>query len=515
MSHTAATGKRQRTRCASLFTVKTKTRQFLVLGSMSIVYLGLVFSGILRVHQDQHQDQHHNKHGSNFIHSQSNPATRWGLGLCLLIKDDNELLPEFLAYHYHALQMRTLIVAVDPSSQTSPTHILQRFQNILPHLTIHRWKDHVFMPTDFLKGDFSKVPDFIQRNKNNATHSFWHSSKSKPNNTEIEIQHALQNVNNHCFRQVKFAGECIRHLYFHSNRRWITHIDTDEFIVLHPNILKHPTQARKDSHNYIQQAQYQKVALPPSTNERKNADSSNHNNHPSHSTSRRPWETLQPNSLLQLLEAWIHRFPLSGNTKACVQIRRLFYGGKEDERNDDTTTTTTTTTKNKKNTIATNHTTTMNDRNQNSSTIMQTFQAKRFETLRWKYHAKSNAVVNGYPKVLLDLTQLAQNDTLLQPGRPATSVHRLSSHLCEAGNPKSLWNHRPLVANHYLGSLERYLAKGDFRRNRENHQAKSANAIVSNNGSIQWLQQWLPQMTLAIGLENMKLLLPEYVDNRE
>ena len=415
MSHTAATRERQRTRCASLFTLKTKTRQFLVLGIMSIVYLALVFSGILRVHQDQHQDQDHNKHESNFIHSQSNPATRWGLGLCLLIKDDNELLPEFLAYHYHALQMRTLIVAVDPSSQTSPTHILQRFQNILPHLTIHRWKDHVFMPADFIKEDFSKVPDFIQRNKNNATHSFWHSPKFKPNNTEFEIQRALQNVNNHRFRQVKFAGECIRHLYFHSNRRWITHIDTDEFIVLHPNILKHPTATRKANHNNIQRAQYRKVALPPSTNERKNADSSNHNNHPSHSTWPRPWETLQPNSLLQLLQAWIHRFPLSGNTKACLQIRRLFYGDKEDERHDDTRTTT----KNKKNTIANNHTTTMNDRNQNSSTIMQTFQAKRFETLRWKYHAKSNAVVNGYPKVLLDLTQLAQNDTHAFATRPS------------------------------------------------------------------------------------------------
>ena len=42
---------------------------------------------------------------------------------CMLIKDDNDLLNEWLAYHYHVLNLRYLVVAVDPSSATSPTPI--------------------------------------------------------------------------------------------------------------------------------------------------------------------------------------------------------------------------------------------------------------------------------------------------------------------------------------------------------------------------------------------------------
>ena len=37
---------------------------------------------------------------------------------CLLLKDNNIILPEWLAYHYTVLPLRRLIVAVDPSSKT-------------------------------------------------------------------------------------------------------------------------------------------------------------------------------------------------------------------------------------------------------------------------------------------------------------------------------------------------------------------------------------------------------------
>jgi hypothetical protein len=39
---------------------------------------------------------------------------------CLLIKDDNDILSEWIAYHYHVLKMRRLVVAVDPLSIESP-----------------------------------------------------------------------------------------------------------------------------------------------------------------------------------------------------------------------------------------------------------------------------------------------------------------------------------------------------------------------------------------------------------
>jgi len=64
---------------------------------------------------------------------------------CLLIKDDNELLNEWLAYHYHTLQMRQLIVAVDPTSSESPAEILAKWRR-LTDLDIQEWTDNDFMP---------------------------------------------------------------------------------------------------------------------------------------------------------------------------------------------------------------------------------------------------------------------------------------------------------------------------------------------------------------------------------
>ena len=46
---------------------------------------------------------------------------------CLLIKDDNTRLIEWLAYHYTMFPLRYLIVGVDPDSATSPKVILQRW----------------------------------------------------------------------------------------------------------------------------------------------------------------------------------------------------------------------------------------------------------------------------------------------------------------------------------------------------------------------------------------------------
>ena len=45
--------------------------------------------------------------------------------------DDNHFLVEWLAYHYHVIKLRHLIVAVDPRSLTSPKRILERWKGIM------------------------------------------------------------------------------------------------------------------------------------------------------------------------------------------------------------------------------------------------------------------------------------------------------------------------------------------------------------------------------------------------
>jgi len=55
---------------------------------------------------------------------------------CVLMKDDNIILPEWLAYHYEVLPLRRLIVAVDPFSKTNPDKILDAYRDIGMNITV-------------------------------------------------------------------------------------------------------------------------------------------------------------------------------------------------------------------------------------------------------------------------------------------------------------------------------------------------------------------------------------------
>jgi hypothetical protein len=68
---------------------------------------------------------------------------------CLLIKDDNAILSEWIAYHYHTVNLRHLVVAVDPSSIESPASILNRWRQN-SDLKVNYWNDTDYMPQSFV-----------------------------------------------------------------------------------------------------------------------------------------------------------------------------------------------------------------------------------------------------------------------------------------------------------------------------------------------------------------------------
>jgi hypothetical protein len=68
---------------------------------------------------------------------------------CLLIKDDNAILSEWIAYHYHTVNLRHLVVAIDPSSVESPMKILNRWRR-MTNMDIFEWTDSDYMPQTFL-----------------------------------------------------------------------------------------------------------------------------------------------------------------------------------------------------------------------------------------------------------------------------------------------------------------------------------------------------------------------------
>lgn len=110
---------------------------------------------------------------------------------CLLTMDDNHYLIEWIAYHYTILPLRHLIVAVDPKSKTSPSHIFKRWKQY--GLVVEEWSDVAF--------------GF------NSTNAPW----------------ATVNLNIHRRRQRAFYTQCMKKLKG-ANRTWVTITDVDEYI---------------------------------------------------------------------------------------------------------------------------------------------------------------------------------------------------------------------------------------------------------------------------------------------
>ncbi|KAG7365486.1 glycosyl transferase family 2 protein [Nitzschia inconspicua] len=112
--------------------------------------------------------------------------------------DDNHRLTEWLAYHYHVLPLRTLLVAVDPRSKTSPTKVLNRWRRM--GLYIEEWNDQ-----QFLKPEIA----------NNII----------PDDAELQIKR-----DRHRIRQKNFYRKCLE-TFKRMERTWVTLIDTDEFLM--------------------------------------------------------------------------------------------------------------------------------------------------------------------------------------------------------------------------------------------------------------------------------------------
>lgn len=132
---------------------------------------------------------------------------------CLLIKDDNEILNEWLAYHYHTTNMRHLVVGIDPTSSESPSKILQKWR-LLTDMEVLEWTDDMYMPDEFLENR-RPPPEYMQGA----------SDFDKPLSTATMLE-----ISNHRYRQRVFLAKCMKSMR-QKGRSWVMHIDTDEYVV--------------------------------------------------------------------------------------------------------------------------------------------------------------------------------------------------------------------------------------------------------------------------------------------
>jgi hypothetical protein len=124
-------------------------------------------------------------------------APNASFGACLMMKEDNDLLYEWISYHYLTLPLRYLVVGSDQGNTQNPHDVLKRWTN-----DIHYW---VLNSTDFIgrHGPY-------QRTKKDDKDFFHHQL---------------------IYRQRAFVTTCVEFLK-ERGIHWIVMIDSDEFIVM-------------------------------------------------------------------------------------------------------------------------------------------------------------------------------------------------------------------------------------------------------------------------------------------
>ncbi len=355
----------------------------------------------------QQRRQGHSQRTADATTTTTNAVKEEFMSACLLVKDDNDLLPEWIAYHYHALKLRHVMIALDPSSQTSPLSIFQTWSRHT-NLTFSIYTDDMYMPQRFLQQGYMVPPHLI---KTNANESKWHQGHESP---EQVLRDRIR-INNHRFRQKTFVAHCIRTLRRRTKQpqaaaaaaTWMMHIDTDEFVVLNPFL-------RPDGARFNESRSLQPFI---------------------------PITSATPNSLFSFLQQLI---VVQGRAKLvnypCISMPRLQFGAVEDDDDED-------------------------DRLHNS-TLPLHWNLTTFETLRWRYHTSyTDADRNGQPKVIVDISQIPASDPMVT-GQKVFSIHRPSAALCRNKDQMDFTSTRryPLTVNHYMGSWERYSARNDSRR---------------------------------------------------
>jgi hypothetical protein len=368
---------------------------------------------------------------------------------CLLIKDDNAILNEWVAYHYHVLNLRHILVAVDPSSETSPAAIWQTWRDHTD-LTVTEWTDTDFMPQTFLKKGYHNNPRFINADANK---SIWHNGDEDAATVKAD---RLQ-ISNHRFRQVTFLSSCLRQLK-REKRTWAMHIDTDEYVVVNP-MLRHPELAQTQQSQQLRKSSrfMKNVQIPP---------------------------LGEPNSIGTLLQQLQEDVKLQKKANyPCISMPRLLFGSVE--RNETGTGTGTA-----------------------ANTSSSFFNTTLLETMRWKYHAAlTDKERNAQPKVMVDVSAVPQDDEMFH--EKAFSIHRPSKKLCRSIDQLTFdkVEKYPLTVNHYVGARERYVARKDIRRSERAYEYK---AHVEAGGPDDWITTWLDGFVREQGPDKASALLQDY-----
>jgi len=146
----------------------------------------------------------------DMITSRATSRSPTGTSACLYVMDDNHYLIEWLAYHFHTVNLRHVIVTNDPGSLTSPMPVFDRWKDLMD---IQVWTDEDFIPHDFEQDLYRRIHGSDGREKRDPQ------------------------LQNYLSRQNSFNLQCLKE-HKRRNHGWTMVIDTDEYLTYNPELSK-------------------------------------------------------------------------------------------------------------------------------------------------------------------------------------------------------------------------------------------------------------------------------------
>jgi hypothetical protein len=373
---------------------------------------------------------------------------------CLMIMDDNAHLIEWLAYHYHTLPLRRLIVAVDPRSQTSPSSILQRWRDSRGtiQMDITEWSDVDFMP-----------PTLMDAHRQNQQHSHIVNIPVDTSTSDAAAAAAVAAKNadeslTKLFRrrQEEFYARCMARLKY-EGRTWVALVDTDEYIT--PNTHSQTHYAYLKEQKESSETSNQRVTVLDLLNNAKERSDVEDDNE----------AARQEAKLARQLQA-----------SPCFPMARLTFGVKESDEEDLYQTQTTT-----------------------ANSIPWGFDPHDFQTLRWRWHAgRSKKSVNKISKSLMDVSRV---DSSFFVPTSQVMVHLPIQEYCHGEDDLWILNSQSLlVVHHYGGTWEQWSHRDDTRgkRTREAYEQMQYGKQADNS-----IRPWLAAFVRQVGWWTARRLL--------
>lgn len=298
---------------------------------------------------------------------------------------------------------------------------------------------------------------------------FWNNTAIPPKlysglSTTDENQKLSHKTSQYLMRQNVFIKQCMIHMK-EQNKKWVTFHDVDEYLGYnHPsgNVANHMWELEQRNLSEQKPSRLRTVTriLPL---------------HP-------PPALSTPSAFLPFLERELLR-NITQLEPPCISIPRLQFGAIESTEK------------------------------QHFPGIPLALDAKRFDTIRWCYHADpDDSDKNGLSKVIIDMSRISLQD-IEEEGRNGRgrrrryNPHRPLFHRC---NTPTIKDHESIFRiHHYLGSWDSFSfrddpRKGTRRTSRDGWEFLSQSAT---NGPNVWLRPWLKGFIDSVGTTKAVTLL--------